>query len=85
MTEISFEQISSFCKYVDQEKKKQDSKNKQGFHPVILMSFDVERVLLDKAWSQFYEDEFGRKSFRGVPFYYIVADGFLSFCWEADE
>ena len=79
--EISFNDISSFCKFIDEQKKRKQ----KGFTPIILMSLDVERALLIKAWSQFYENDFGQKTFRGIPFKYIIADGYLSFAWEAEE
>ena len=81
MSEISFNDIASFCKFVDQQKKRKV----KGFSPAVLMSFDMERALMIKAPTQLYEDEYGRKSFRGVPILFIVADGYLSFIWEANE
>lgn len=95
-TEITFEQIAQFIKYCDTMTEKartfnaalgrmQDKTGAFGFHPVILMSLDMERYLRERAGVKFAKDVDGRLYFCGIPIINIIADGYLSFCWEANE
>lgn len=96
MTEITFAQIVQFINYCNtmtehQRNFKTDSGSLEeiptgfSFHPIVLMSLDMERYLREKAGVKFAKDVDGRMYFCGIPIVNIIADGYLSFSWEADE
>lgn len=95
-TEITFTQITQFIKYCDEMAEHnrtfktgygtmQDASGKFTYHPVILMSLDMERYLRQRAGVKFAKDVNGSWYFCGIPIINIIADGYLSFCWEANE
>lgn len=96
MTEITL-QITQFIEYCAAMTEKPRSwqsddgtlqSNGYSFRPVILMSLDMERELRRKAGAKFSTDkmyDFTTKYFCGIPVINIIADGYLSFCWEAEQ
>lgn len=97
MAEITFAQIHSFLEYchimnekaldckIDYGEMTTKGKKKYRFTPVILMSLDMERQLRIMAGVKFGKNLDGRTTFDGIPIIEIIADGYLSFCWEASN
>ena len=97
MAEITFAQIHSFLEYCYNMTKKTMScvidcgeMEAHGggsfrFQPVILMSLDMERQLRSMAGVKFGKNLDGQTTFDGIPIIEIIADGYLSFCWEASN
>ena len=101
MTQITFMNISQFIEFCAAMTEKErtfyarngelvehpNTKKIHGFnfHPIILMSLDMERELRKKAGVMFQTSGAGKKLFNGIEVINIIADGYLSFCWEADK
>lgn len=97
MVEITFAQIHSFLEYchimnenvldceIDCGEMTTKGKKNYRFSPVILMSLDMERLLRSMAGVKFGKNLDGRTTFDGIPIIEIIADGYLSFCWEASN
>ena len=97
MAEITFAQIHSFLEYchimnekvldckIDYGEMTTKGKKKYRFTPVILVSLDMERQLRTMAGVKFGKNLDGRTTFDGIPIIEIIADGYLSFCWEASD
>lgn len=97
MAEITFAQIHAFLEYCNRMTEKTMScvidcgeMEAHGggsfrFTPVILMSLDMERQLRSMAGVKFGKNLDGQTTFDGIPIIEIIADGYLSFCWEASN
>ena len=97
MAEITFAQIHAFLEYcnnmtektmccvIDRGELEVPGKGFFKFSPVILMSLDMERQLRSMAGVKFGKNIDGQTTFDGIPIIEIIADGYLSFCWEASN
>ena len=94
---ITFEDISKFVKFCDavtddrhkvyKSEATTLTSNSLGFpitfRPVILMSLDMERYLMERAGVRFAKGENRQVYFCGIRVINVIMDGYLAFTWEA--
>lgn len=94
---ITFENISKFVKFCDAITNDRIKKyNSEGltmttgslgfpitFKPVILMSLDMERYLMERAGVKFARGDNRQLYFCGIRVINVINNGYLAFTWEA--
>lgn len=99
MSSLTFESISKFVKFCDAITNDRNKKyNSEGltmstgalgfnvtFKPVILMSLDMERCLMERAGVRFAKGDNKQLYFCGIRVIEVIKNGYLSFTWEATE